>query len=106
MPVSLVGMSGCPFLAPLLEPFDHLTSFTSPVPSASGYKYYLVILDDCTHNSWTFPLRQKSDTFPTLYHFFEFVSTQFSCTIRSIQCDNGHKFDNSSTRTFFPSHGV
>jgi hypothetical protein len=79
MPTSLVGTSGCPFLTPLLEPFSPLTSYTvtfgPPVLSVSSYKYYLVILDDCTHYSWTFPLRQKSDTFPTLSHFFAFVST-------------------------------
>jgi hypothetical protein len=41
MPVSLVGTSGCPFLAPLLEPFDlvHYDLWTFPVPSVFGYKY-------------------------------------------------------------------
>jgi hypothetical protein len=28
MPTSLVGMPGCPFLAPLLEPFSPLTLYT------------------------------------------------------------------------------
>jgi hypothetical protein len=90
-----------------LQPFDpvHCDHWTFPVPSVSGYKYYLVILDDCTHYLWTFPLRQKSNTFPTLSHFFAFVSTQFGRTIRSVQCDNGREFDNS-THTFFLSHGV
>jgi hypothetical protein len=27
------------------------------------------------------------------------VSTQFGCTMKAIQCDNGREFDNSSTRT-------
>jgi hypothetical protein len=60
-----------------LRPFYlvHCDLWTSPVLSVSGYKYYLVILDECTHYSETFPLRQKSDTFPTLSHFFAFVST-------------------------------
>jgi hypothetical protein len=89
-------------------PFDlvHYDLWTSPILRVSGYKYYLVILDDCTHYSWTFPMRQKSDTLPTLSQFFTFVSTQFGCTIRSVQCDNGREFDNPSTCTFFLSHGV
>jgi hypothetical protein len=92
----------------VIQPFDlvHYNLWTSPVPSVSGYKYYLVILDDYTHYSWTFPLRPKSDTFPTLSRFFIFVFTQFGRTIRSVQCDNECVFDNSSTRTFFLSHGV
>jgi hypothetical protein len=42
-----------------LQPFDlvHCDLWTSLVLSVSGYKYYLVILDECTHYSCTFPLR-------------------------------------------------
>jgi histone deacetylase 1/2 len=34
------------------------------------------------------------------------VSTQFGCTIKSVQCDNGREFDNSASRTFFLAHGT
>jgi hypothetical protein len=69
-----------------VQPFDliHCDLWTSSVLSVSSYKYYMVILDDCIHYSWTFLLRQKSDIFPTLSHFFTFVSTQFGRTIRSV----------------------
>jgi hypothetical protein len=55
--------------------------------------------------SWTFPLRAKSDTFPTLLHFFAWVSTQFGLTIKAVQCDNGREFDNSTSRSFFLTRG-
>ena len=77
----------------------HCDLWTSPVVSVSGYKYYLVILDDCTHYLWTFPLRLKSDTFSTLAHFIAHASTQFGAHIKAVQCDNGKEFDNSSTIT-------
>lgn len=90
------------------KPFDliHCDLWTSPVLSVSGYKYYLVVLDDCTHYLWTFPLRLKSDTFSTLSHFFSYVTTQFGVSIKSIQCDNGREFDNSSSRLFFLTRGA
>jgi hypothetical protein len=72
----------------------------------SGYKYYLIILDDCTHYLWTFPLKLKSDTFTSLSNIFAYVSTQFGCTMKAIQCDNGREFDNSSTRTFLLTKGA
>jgi hypothetical protein len=72
----------------------------------SGYKYYLVVVDDFSHYSWTFPLRAKSDTFTTLRHFFAWVSTQFGLTIKAVQCDNGREFDNTTARSFFLSCGV
>ena len=84
----------------------HCDLWTSPVVSVSGFKYYLVILDDCSHFLWTFPLRAKFDTFPMISNFFAHVSTQFGCTIKSVQCDNGREFDNSASRAFFLAHGI
>jgi hypothetical protein len=84
----------------------HLDLWTYPVVSVSGSKYNLVILDDFTHYLWTFPLKQKSDTFTTLSNFFAYVATQFSCTVKAIQCGNEREFDNSSTRTFLLSKGA
>ncbi|WVZ81687.1 hypothetical protein U9M48_029039 [Paspalum notatum var. saurae] len=84
----------------------HCDLWTSPVPSISGYKYYLVVLDDFSHYSWTFPLRSKSEAFSTISHFFAWVSTQFGLTIKAVQCDNGHEFDNNASRSFFLSRSV
>jgi hypothetical protein len=94
--------------SPASQNFDliHCDLCASPVSSIFGYKYYLIILDYCSHFAWVFPLKFKSDMFSTLANFFSFVSTQFSRTIKSIQCDNGSEFKNSSARTFFLTHSV
>jgi hypothetical protein len=34
------------------------------------------------------------------------VLTQFGCTIRAVQCDNGREFNNSTSRAFFLSCGM
>lgn len=59
-----------------VKPFDliHCDVWTSPIVSVSGYKYYLVILDDCSHFLWTFPFRQAFQLFclcpnPILHHY-------------------------------------
>lgn len=51
-----------------MNKFDliHSGLWTSLIVSVSGFKYYLVILDDCSHHLWTFPLHLKSDTISTL----------------------------------------
>jgi transposase InsO family protein len=84
----------------------HCDLWTSPITSVSGFKYYLIILDDHSHFLWTFPLRLKSDTFSVLSNFFAYVHTQFGRTIKSVQCDNGREFDNSAARAFFLAKGV
>jgi hypothetical protein len=78
----------------------HYDLCTSPIVSVSGYKYYLVILDDHSDFVWTFPFHVKSDSFSTLSHFFAHVSTQFGRTIKVVQYDNGLEFDNASSRAF------
>jgi histone deacetylase 1/2 len=80
--------------------------WTSPVTSVSSFKYYLAILDDCSHFHWSFPLRLKSDTFSTISNFFAHVHTQFGYTNKTVQCDNGREFGNSASRAFFLAHGV
>ena len=76
------------------------------VSTGSNNKYYLVILDDCSHYTWTFPFKLKSDAFSTLVSFFAYVSTQFNTTVKAVKCDNRWEFDNSSSHTFFLTHGV
>ena len=84
----------------------HCDLWTSPVASISGFKYYLVILDDCTHYLWTFSLRFKFDTFSAISNFLTYASTQFGASVKAIQCDNGKEFDNSTTCTFFLTRGI
>src|SRR6185312_14847505 len=91
-----------------MHAFDlvHCDLWTSPVPSISGYKYYLMVVDDFFITLGLFLLCAKSETFATLLHFFAWVSTQFGLTIKAVQCNNGREFDNSTSRSFFLSRGV
>ena len=89
-------------------PFEllHCDLWTSPIPSVSGFKYYLVILDDYSHYIWTFPLRAKSDVHTIFLNFRQSVLTHFGLPIRFIQCDNGSEFDNNNNHNFFLSQGI
>jgi hypothetical protein len=61
----------------------HSDVWTSPIYSTSGYKYYVVLLDDYTHYVWTFPIRQKSEVLPIIRSFFSYVQTQFGLCFSS-----------------------
>jgi hypothetical protein len=89
-------------------PFEllHCDLWTSPIPSVSGFKYYLVILDDYSHYVWTFPLCAKSDVHQLFLNFRQYVLTHFGLPIRFIQCDNGKEFDNNQNHNFFLSQGI
>jgi hypothetical protein len=89
-------------------PFEllHCDLWTSPTLSISGFKYYLVILDDFTHFIWTFPLRNKSDVHKIFINFQQYVATHFFLPIRFIQYDNGKEFNNLANQNFFLQHGI
>lgn len=73
---------------------------------SSGNKYYLLLLDDFTHYTWTCPPRCKSNVFPLLAVFRAYVYTQFRLPIVAFQPDNGREFDSVALRTFFSKHGI
>jgi hypothetical protein len=87
-------------------PFEliHSDVWTSPIPSNSGFVYYLVILDDFSHFVWTFPLRKKSDVATTLTAFYAYVTTQFGRPIHALQTNNGKEFDNIAVCNLLSSH--
>jgi hypothetical protein len=86
-----------------LFPFQllHCDVWISPIISNSGFKFYLVILDDFSHFTWSIPLCHKSDVLPTLIVFHAFILTQFQCPIMCLQTDNGKEFDNHASRSYF-----
>lgn len=69
-----------------------------------------MVLDDFSHYSWTFPLRNKSDTTDTITRFFAYVQTQFHVTfhvtIQCMQCDKGGEFLTTPLRSLFSRHGA
>ncbi|KAL8161008.1 hypothetical protein V2J09_012497, partial [Rumex salicifolius] len=58
------------------SPFDliHCDLWTYPILSFSGFKYYLVIIDDYSYYVWTFPLKHKSDTSSCLKKFITYTT--------------------------------
>ncbi|KAF5820342.1 putative RNA-directed DNA polymerase [Helianthus annuus] len=89
-------------------PFDiiHCDLWTSPITSKTGYKYYMVLIDNFSHFVWVYPLKYKSDTFPTFAKFHRLIETQFHRKIKTFQCDLGGEFDNKAFKTFADQHGL
>ncbi|KAJ9567488.1 hypothetical protein OSB04_003454 [Centaurea solstitialis] len=84
----------------------HSDLWTSPVISLSGFKYYVLFLDDYSHFLWVFPLRAKSEVFSVFKTFRAYVLNQFITDIQLFQCDNGREFNNQPFLDFFKTHGI
>jgi hypothetical protein len=59
------------------------------VQSISGFKYYVVFIDDWSRFTWIYPLHRKSEVFENFIKFKLLVENQFSTKIKQIQSDGG-----------------
>lgn len=59
----------------ITEPFEivHSHVWTSPIPSMSGIRYYVLFLDHFTQFLWVYHIRKKSEVFSKFLHFSSYV---------------------------------
>ncbi|XP_074266457.1 uncharacterized protein LOC141589731 [Silene latifolia] len=62
------------------------------VPSISGAKSFLTILDDHSRNTWTFLIQNKTQVPGLIKGFVAYVENQFDAKIKTIRSDNGSEF--------------
>ncbi|TQE05315.1 hypothetical protein C1H46_009090 [Malus baccata] len=61
----------------------HCDVWMSPSLSISGYKYYVIFVDDYSRYTWLYPLRLKSDVFSTFVTFNHIVETGLTLLAQS-----------------------
>lgn len=84
----------------------HSDVWSSPEPSISGLRYYVLFLDHYSHYVWVYPLRKKSEVFAKYLHFSAYVQNRFKTTIKSFQCDNGGEYNNIQFRNHLDTNGI
>lgn len=72
---------------------------TYKTPTYKEDKYYLIIVDDFFRSTLASLLCAKSNAFPTLKAFLQYVERQFSTKVKFIRSDNAFKlgFGNLAT---------
>jgi uncharacterized membrane protein len=63
------------------------------VPSYSGYRFFLTIVDDYTTFTWWFLMKSKSETRAILTNFLAYVNTHFNIDIQTLRSNNGQEFN-------------
>lgn len=85
------------------SPFDliHLDTW-GPflVESADGYRYFLMIVDDCTRVTWIYMMRNKSDVHYIFFAFIKYVQTQYQSVIKKLRSDNAPELAFSQLITY------
>jgi hypothetical protein len=82
----------------LMGPFPH--------PSINKVRFFLIFVDDFSHFTWIYFLRQKSEVFQHLKYFKALVETQFGNKIKVLQNDNGGEYVNHDIHNIFHEAGI
>ena len=60
-------------------------------PTYHGQRYFLTLVDDHSHFTWTFLFSHKSELAVTIQKFFLMVETQFNKKVKAFRSDNAHE---------------
>jgi hypothetical protein len=80
--------------------------WTSPIQSASGYKYQVIFVDDFSRFTWIYPLHNKSKVFEHFVKFKLLVENQFTSNIKQLQSDGGGENNSLQFQSFLTKHGI
>ncbi|XP_074284164.1 uncharacterized protein LOC141608718 [Silene latifolia] len=76
------------------------------VPTITGARSFLTILDDHSRLTWTFLMHNKTQVPGLVKGFISYVETQFDTKVKVIRSDNGTEFFQTYCKDYFHSKGI
>jgi len=64
----------------------------SRMPSIKGFRYFLLFVDDFSHMTWLYLLKERSEVSSVIELFFDEIKNQFSTSIRVLRTDNALEY--------------
>jgi transposase InsO family protein len=84
----------------------HSDVWTSPIPSLSGCKYYVIFVDDYSRFTWLYPILNKSEVYQCFVKFKLLVENQFGTKIKQFQSDNGGEYTSIQFKQYLSQNGI
>ena len=78
----------------------------SKIQNISGARWFLLLVDDHSRLSWTFLMKEKSETSHIFQNFHKMIQTQFQTYIQVLRTDNARDFFNSVLGSYLQSNGI
>jgi hypothetical protein len=84
----------------------HTNVWTSPIFSSSGFKYYVIFVDDRSRCTWLYPLYTKAKVYECFIKFELLVEKQFSSSIKQFQSDGGGEYTSIRFQSFLTKNRI
>jgi len=76
------------------------------VPSKSGAKYFIILIDDYSRMVWVYFLKTKDESFPIFVRWKTIVERQIERKVKLLRTDNRLEFCKSVFRDFCVKEGI
>ncbi|CAN1852228.1 Retrovirus-related Pol polyprotein from transposon RE2, partial [Linum perenne] len=76
------------------------------VKNVNGARWFITFIDDHTRLTWTFLMKEKSETSDMFKEFYKMILTQFHTKIQVLKTDNAHDYFNTSLGSFLSQQGI
>ncbi|PKU62800.1 Retrovirus-related Pol polyprotein from transposon TNT 1-94 [Dendrobium catenatum] len=90
-------------------PFDiQHTDVWGPAPtnSTTGFRYYVVFIDDYTRYTWIYFMHSKHETFSKFKLLCSFIKTQFGKVPKQLQSDSGGEYLSMAFLNYLQEQGI
>jgi transposase InsO family protein len=77
-----------------------------PVPTSSGYRYWVTFIDDWSRYGWIYLLKRKSDVFEAFKAFKAFVELQYGVSIKCLHDNKGGEYIGHIWDAYFAETGI
>jgi transposase InsO family protein len=77
-----------------------------PTATASGYRYWMMFIDNWSRYGWIYLLKHKSDAFEAFKTFKAMVEKQYDLPILCFHKDKGGEYISHVWDEFFAEHGI
>ncbi|CAN1152027.1 Retrovirus-related Pol polyprotein from transposon TNT 1-94, partial [Linum perenne] len=76
------------------------------VKNVNGAKWFVTFIDDHSRQTWTYLMKEKSETRMIFQQFYTMVHTQFNTKIQVLKTDNAKDYFNSILSNFLSQNGI
>ena len=74
--------------------------------SLGGAEYFLTFIDDCTHFTWVYMLKQKNEVFDCFLRWKALIEKSSGRKLKTIRTDNGGQYTSTAFEEYLTSEGI
>jgi hypothetical protein len=79
---------------------------SSPTVTTSGYRYYIIFIDDYSRYCWLYPMKRRSDSLACFTSFKNMGENQFNQRLQLFQCDGAKELVEGIFCSFLDANSI